>query len=204
MILLKYSCFFLLSSLIHITFCIDLQKFLRINQPQHNQPVTFDYIVPLDYHLIKPTEDHHEIGESIDITFQWNKINSTTSESTTNVPLEIKVHQRDTKRKVGWDLDQFSSEWKTPACPFFIRYPPHQYQFSLIFQPKNLTLDTNMIIPLDFKAINITGLNCESHYALLRKNHSDTSTSQHHHSDKNKHKADNPNNTTSTITVNHH
>ncbi|CAO3631896.1 unnamed protein product [Cunninghamella echinulata] len=126
-------------SLIDITLCVDIQKYLTINQPQHHQTATFDYDLVLDYHLVKQL-NHQDINQAIDIKFQWMKINDANQQQQ---PLQLDVHQKGTQRKVGWDLDQYTSQWKTPSCPFFVRYPPHQYQFHLIFQSRNMTKDNN-------------------------------------------------------------
>ncbi|KAI8096457.1 uncharacterized protein BX664DRAFT_346522 [Halteromyces radiatus] len=94
---------------------------------------------------------------NVQVQFEW---------STQNISNTLNVHHGITTRVLGTRQEHVAYNWKTPGCPFFIRYQPQNYQFALLLNATEL-----IRIPLDFSLINISGLQCQN-----KINH------HHHHS----------------------
>ncbi|SAM06468.1 hypothetical protein [Absidia glauca] len=141
-----------ISLFISLVFSIEESHRVVVHHPYQHQQVISDSYIGLEYGIVKGHSDQTP-SEDVQIKFEWTQHNSTAS------PLQLDVHQGFSMRVLGTHQQHYAYQWKTPGCPFFVRYQPHQYHFSLLF-----LVGTNhtIQIPLDFTLVNVTGLHCNN------------------------------------------
>ncbi|KAI8071078.1 hypothetical protein BC940DRAFT_295205 [Gongronella butleri] len=128
---------------------------IKVQHPGPNQQVSYNSIVPVEYHVQRV--DHYQEGSSVDVVLQWQQIDQQGNAG----PLQTNVHHGLSARAHRGLEDLFYYQWKTPGCHFFIRYPPAQFNFTMVFLPSNATQSPTVQIPLDFSPVFAPTTRCQ-------------------------------------------
>ncbi|ORX58062.1 hypothetical protein DM01DRAFT_1405714 [Hesseltinella vesiculosa] len=120
------------------------QQKILVQHPSPNEKVIANSVVPVEYHVQRL--DHFQPSSSISVVLQWQHLGS-------DQTLHANVHHGLTARAHRALEDLYFYHWRTPHCHFFLRYPPTQFNFSMVFTPANTTEASIVDIPLDFSSV---------------------------------------------------
>ncbi|KAG1137925.1 hypothetical protein G6F37_010901 [Rhizopus arrhizus] len=128
--------FFILSFFIHFILA-DGSNVLVINSPQPNQQISSKSDFRITYTIVGGQATNPPFAayyfHSLSADFIWKDHTSGQSLSfTISSSLDSSPYPNGLQNKV------YDTEWKVPNCHFFSRYPPSQYDYSILFTPSYL------------------------------------------------------------------